>query len=309
MISVRALQGLLGPVAQVQVNRLETSNRRSALMQCAFDPQSNSTLALDKNCTTIAKRLVSAGANVSLVDKHGWNVIAMGAMKGFTGYIKYLLSKGADIDNQDKSGRTPLMKAVTHGHVVTALLLLEQGADVSLVDIHGWSVLHFSTRQLRGNRPPRHYLDLFFMLVQIDSPALSVRPLFLSPLPSPPATVPSADKEASEDTSKKHQERKTKKELKKLPIDAQDSDGRTALMYASLVDGSGEVMGALLNAGADPTLEDMQGLTAYGLSISEASKVRLAMASAAWASSQHAEWLQHREARNPHLNQDTCAKH
>jgi ankyrin repeat protein len=277
----------------VQVNRLEVTNSRNALMQCAFDPQSNHTWMLDNNCTTIAKRLVGAGANVSHIDKHGWNAIAFGAMKGFTKYVKYLLGKGADIDNKDSAGRTPLMKAVTHGHVNTTQILLEGGADVSIVDSHGWSALHFSTRQL-GDTMPAHYMKIFKMLVHIDSPTLSVR---------------QQDKKGKAKKSKDNSQVTTKKPIKsrkKLPIDAKDSDGRTALMYATLMN-SNELISLLLEAGADPTVEDSQGLTAYALSRVELTRVQLAQASADWATRQHEEWLRRREARNPHLNKETCA--
>lgn len=238
------LQGLLGPVAQVQVNRLETTNGRSALMQCAFDPQSNSSRALDRNCTTIAKRLVGAGADVALVDKHGWNVIAFGAMKGFTSFIRYLLQKGADVNNRDSAGRTPLMKAVTHGHENTTALLLQEGADAEVLDAHGWSVLHFSTRQLGGDPAPLHYWRLFELLLGGRG----------------------------------------------VPLDAQDSDGRTALMYAALMD-SPRALSSLLEAGADPTLVDSSEITAYGLCRSEEARGLVALAAAAWAARQHEEWL------------------
>ena len=268
-------------MAQVQVNRLEPTNNRNALMQCALDPQSNFTWKLDRNCTTIAKRLVGAGANISHVDKHGWNVIAFGAMKGFTKYVKYLLSKGGDIDNKDNVGRTPLMKAVTHGHVNTTRLLLDSGADVSAVDSHGWSVLHFSVRQLGEKQP--NYVLIFELLMQFHNKATS---------------------ETGKNTKAKMKSNNNKKS-RKFGFDAQDSDGRTALMYAALVDDNA-VVSQLLEAGADPTVEDKQGMTAYRLCKTDTTRIQIAQGSADWATRQHKKWLQDTEARNPHLNKETC---
>lgn len=244
-----------------------------------MDPQSNFTWLLDSNCTTIAKRLVGAGANVSHIDKHGWNAIAFGAMKGFTRYVKYLLSKGSDIDNRDLVGRTPLMKAVTHGHVNTTRLLLNNGADTSFADSHGWTVLHFSVRQLGDNQS--HYMRILEMLLQ---------------------SLSSSERETDK---AKRQDLKKSRRKRKISLDGKDNDGRTALMYASLMDNNAAIS-QLLEAGADPTLVDKKGLTAYGLCKTDTARVQIAQGSADWATRHHKKWLNHQESRNPHLNRETC---
>lgn len=272
--------GILGPVAEVQVNRLEPANHRNALMQCAFDPQSNITNEIDKNCTLIAELLVSAGTNIFHKDKHDWNAVAMGSIKGLTNFIRYLLSQGADINNIDSKGRTPLMKAVTHGHVNATRLLLTQGADIKIVDSFGWSVLHFCTRQLEGW--PHHYVEIFKMLLLSE-----------------------VNNSHASETQHKITDRQRKDLL--VVVDAQDNDGRTALMYASLMNNNRGIE-ALLRAGADPTVEDNRGLTAYALSTTESVKIQLAHASAEWAVKQHDKWLKNQQTRNPHLNKEVCPK-
>mmetsp|Transcript_24461 Transcript_24461/g.35962 ORF Transcript_24461/g.35962 Transcript_24461/m.35962 type:complete len:297 (-) Transcript_24461:133-1023(-) len=143
--------GIITSHLQIDVNRVESVNGRTSLLQCGFDPQKKSVDEVDMNCTDIARQLYSAGANMSHVDNHGWNAVAIGAMKGFTEYCRFLIGVGVPVNSIDANGRTPLMKAVTHGHLKTVRMLLGAGADISIKDRYGWSALHFATRQLGGH--------------------------------------------------------------------------------------------------------------------------------------------------------------
>lgn len=109
--------GILTSNLDINPNRVEKVHGRISLFQCGLDPQYSDLLALDENCFSIAKLLNNSGANMSHVDKHGWNAVAMGAVKGFTKFTSYIIDCGANINNLDENGRTPLMKAVTHGHL------------------------------------------------------------------------------------------------------------------------------------------------------------------------------------------------
>jgi ankyrin repeat protein len=230
----------------VIIDRKEPDHGRTSLLQCGFDPQSDDLEELDQNCTSIAHMLSLHGANLSHVDKHGWNGVSIGAMKGMTKYTEFLLSRGVPIDLADSDGRTPLMKATVHGHLSTIKMLLERGANISRQDNFGWSVLHFATRQVGGHD---FYLPIFNYLVSAvainASSALNLR----------------------------------------------DSDGRTPLMYAA-VQGTGSAIYSLVQSGADPTLEDHGGMTAYQITSDDSLKRTLALASAEWVMKAHSEWKQ-----------------
>jgi uncharacterized protein len=146
----------------IVIDRKEPAHGRTSLLQCGFDPQSSHVDDLDKNCTEIAALLALNGANLSHTDKHGWNAIAIGAMKGYASFIKYLADRGVPINSIDINGRTPLMKAVAHGNLRALQMLLSFNASISITDRYGWSALHFATRQLAGSAL---YLPIFQSLI------------------------------------------------------------------------------------------------------------------------------------------------
>jgi hypothetical protein len=148
----------------VIIDRMEPDHGRTALLQCGFDPQSENLEEIDENCTSIAHMLSLHGANLSHVDKHGWNGVAIGAMKGMKKYTEFLLSRKVPIDLADSDGRTALMKATVHGHLSTVKMLLEHGANLSQQDNFGWSPVHFATRQVGGHD---FYLPIFDFLVSV----------------------------------------------------------------------------------------------------------------------------------------------
>eukprot|EP01041_Mallomonas_annulata_P001200 gene1200-2332_t len=132
----------------VFINRVEKSNGRTSLLLCGYHvDSSHSVIDIDEKCYKIAKMLNKSGANMSHVDKNGWNAIAMGAARGYNAFCDYLIRIGVDLETKDSFGRTPLMKSVAHGHMETTQLLLSNNANISEVDNHGWNSLHFATRQ------------------------------------------------------------------------------------------------------------------------------------------------------------------
>jgi hypothetical protein len=125
---------VLSSYSPVMVNRIDPTYDRISLMVCGLDPQKRSRVETDLDCVAIAKMLYSAGVNISHVDKHGWDSVAMGAVRGFDRFCEYLIAQGAHHDRADVEGRTPLMKAAAHGHYDTFQLLVEKGADLSCSD-------------------------------------------------------------------------------------------------------------------------------------------------------------------------------
>ncbi|XP_071111901.1 serine/threonine-protein phosphatase 6 regulatory ankyrin repeat subunit B-like [Haliotis cracherodii] len=100
-------------------------------------------VAAQKGHRQVFDLLVTQGADVSLVDDDGNNVLHVACLEGHVDIVKYVLSqKVADINSRGQYGSTPLMMAAEKGLRQVFDLLVTQGADVSLVDDDGNNVLH-----------------------------------------------------------------------------------------------------------------------------------------------------------------------
>ncbi|XP_046371140.2 ankyrin repeat domain-containing protein 50-like [Haliotis rufescens] len=111
---------------------------KTPLMKAAYYGQSD-----------VLKFLVSEGANVSLVDDDGDNILHWACIGGQVGVVKYLLSQySVDINSRAKMGKTPLMKAAYYGHRDVLEFLVSKGANVSMVDDDGDNIIHYAS--IRG---------------------------------------------------------------------------------------------------------------------------------------------------------------
>jgi len=149
---------VLSSYSPVMVNRVDPTYDRISLMVCGLDPQKRTRAETDLDCVAIAKMLYNAGVNISHVDKHGWDSVAMGAVRGFDQFCEYLIAQGAHHDRADVEGRTPLMKAAAHGHYDTFRLLVEKGANLSSYDNSGLTALHHATVFALQNDPQKLFL-------------------------------------------------------------------------------------------------------------------------------------------------------
>jgi ankyrin repeat protein len=76
------------------------------------------------------RRLLKAGANVSLANKYGATPMGLAAETGNTEIIKLLLEAGANADSPNADGQTALMEVARTGNVEAAELLVKHGAKV-----------------------------------------------------------------------------------------------------------------------------------------------------------------------------------
>ncbi|XP_067654159.1 putative ankyrin repeat protein RF_0381 [Haliotis asinina] len=96
----------------------------------------------------VVKFLVDRGANLSLVDERGDNVLHWACDGGHLDIVKLILSLDVvDINSGDFLGITPVMVAVLHEHRDVVKFLVGEGADVSQVDSDGDTVLHYACRK------------------------------------------------------------------------------------------------------------------------------------------------------------------
>ena len=92
------------------------------------------------------KCLLKQGADPSLQDNRGWNVLHFASRGGNPEVIELMLSHVPNIDSRTKMSSTPLMIAAVNDKLQAVKCLLEQGADPSLQDNDGWNMLHYASR-------------------------------------------------------------------------------------------------------------------------------------------------------------------
>jgi len=103
-------------------------------------------LAVSNDKLQAFKCLWEHGADLSLQDNDGWNVLHFASRGGNPKIIELILSHVPSIDSKTKKGSTPLMLAVSSDKLQAVKCLLEHVADPSLQTNHGWNVLHFASR-------------------------------------------------------------------------------------------------------------------------------------------------------------------
>ncbi|XP_048251276.1 inversin-like [Haliotis rufescens] len=93
----------------------------------------------------VVELLESEGADVSLVDEDGYNILHFACIRGHLETVEFVLSLNeVDINRRGEGSKTPVMRAAELGHREVAGLLVSKGADVSLVDEDGYNTLHFA---------------------------------------------------------------------------------------------------------------------------------------------------------------------
>ncbi|XP_048246286.1 uncharacterized protein LOC124127331 isoform X3 [Haliotis rufescens] len=98
----------------------------------------------------VVELLVNEGADVSLVDKDGNNILHQACRGGDVETVKFVLSLHVvDINSRGWRSRTPVVSAALRRHRDVVEFLVSEGADVSLVDEYGDNILHLAC--MRGN--------------------------------------------------------------------------------------------------------------------------------------------------------------
>jgi ankyrin repeat protein len=90
----------------------------------------------DENVAEV-KRLLRAGAKVSIANNYGATPMGLAAQQGNTEIIKLLLEVGADVESPNADGMTALLAVARTGNVAAAELLLKAGAKVDAKEKFG----------------------------------------------------------------------------------------------------------------------------------------------------------------------------
>ena len=83
------------------------------------------------------RRLLRAGANVSLANNYGATPMSLAAEVGNTDMLKVLLEAGANVESPNADGQTALLAVARTGNVEAAKLLLDHGAAVDAKEKFG----------------------------------------------------------------------------------------------------------------------------------------------------------------------------
>ena len=103
-------------------------------------------LASSQGCQEVLLLLLRAGADVSIVDDHGYTALHHASILGCESIIETLLEYGADVDSTPWEFFTPLYLAAEAGRVKSIKTLLDRGANINArrkyPDGLEWTPLH-----------------------------------------------------------------------------------------------------------------------------------------------------------------------
>ncbi|KAK5445377.1 hypothetical protein LTS15_010158 [Exophiala xenobiotica] len=98
-----------------------------------------------------ALQLLQEGADVQLVDGNGLNAAHHAVVKGDEAQLRLLIDNGVSIQHIDHDVGTPLHYAVSRSSRTHIELLLEAGASVNVPNVHGDTALHIAIRTGRSD--------------------------------------------------------------------------------------------------------------------------------------------------------------
>jgi uncharacterized protein len=95
------------------------------------------TSAVDSGCVDVVKYLHTCGADLQVMTEFGKSALAIAANSGCAAVVEYLIVSGVSVAVTDDNGQTPLFDAARWGHAPTVELLLRAGAAVNHSDRTG----------------------------------------------------------------------------------------------------------------------------------------------------------------------------
>jgi ankyrin repeat protein len=102
-------------------------------------------IAIENIKTSAAKVLFGFGADLSLVNSNGENVLHLAASSGNSEAANWVLDNSTiGINSTDNNGMPAAMNAIWSGSLNCAILLFERGALISMVNNDGTNMLHFA---------------------------------------------------------------------------------------------------------------------------------------------------------------------
>lgn len=104
-------------------------------------------MAAKENQVETVIALIGQGANLDLIDQHGWTALQYASAKGHTRVVELLIAAKADINAKAPGNKSLLHLAAENGHAETTDFLIKQmgeHTDISLQDACGWTPLQLA---------------------------------------------------------------------------------------------------------------------------------------------------------------------
>ena len=102
--------------------------------------------AASKGNVQAVKSMIKRGADPSLTDCKGWNMLHFAAEGGDTDIISLIHTHLPNIESKTNEGETPLMVAASSRNLHAVKWFLEKGATVACEDKTGWNTLHHAAQ-------------------------------------------------------------------------------------------------------------------------------------------------------------------
>ena len=92
----------------------------------------------------VVATLLECGADVTAKNKGGWTPLHLASKNGQVEVVGMLIEHSADVAAQNEDGTTPLHLALGNGQAEVAFMLIERGADTT-PHKYGWTPLHLAS--------------------------------------------------------------------------------------------------------------------------------------------------------------------
>jgi len=235
-------------------DQVVTKEKLEAWLAEGADPQQELSNALIGNDPARIKFLASQGADVNKPDLQGWTPLTSAARQRHDKTIDVLVELGADPNKHDANGMTPLAAALMRDAVPSIKTLIEHGASLEEPGLQGFRPLALAIAEKKYEAAKA--LMEGGADVSISSGTEGLTPLMIVAAQTGPAEgsifLPGSTRPT--DLAKVLVE-------EGADINAQAKNGMTALMIAA-ANNSAPMIGLLMDAGADPAVENAQGQTA-----------------------------------------------
>ena len=197
----------------------------------------------------IARVLRTAGARIYAENEHGEPLVFAAVYSGNVDLLRFLLDEGASSESRNRNGENLVHHAITHRREDVLLYLIDINVDVNAQDDRGWTPLH--TVAWIGDLPVTSVL--------IDAGANM--------------NAAANNRETPLHTAAAYNHAQVVRDLitAQANVNLLDESGRHSLFHARSV----EVMGLLLDAGANPDISDRYNYTPLSSAVNARNGVAL----------------------------------
>ena len=210
-------------------------------------------LAAPRGDLRMVEYLIEQGADIDARNMKGFSAIHEAARQGHWGTVQFLLRRGVDVNVTSDQGLTPLHMAASNGRSRMASLLIENGANVHVRTSEGRTPLDYAEESLDqmmaddsgGSPRAQRWRKEAYAEMAVVLRALAAQDIVAA------ATDGDIDR------------LRMLLDLYPLQVDGRKHN-RTALQSAVVADNK-PMVELLISRGADPTVADSQGRTAFDM--------------------------------------------